>query len=209
MGFTEVYVPDKSLSVSCPSDWCPAADFEAGAKGLTNFVRHYGGVSFNGAVYRVHCGREISHWTGVVEEGFPEFRGRILCFSYDWLGRHFALDRARQGAGECLILMFEPGTGQALEIAGSFRTFHDTELVTYQNEALAAQFYKTWLVSGGRPPDITECIGYKKPLFLGGKDVVDNLELSDMEVYWSLCSQMLSRTRNLPNGTRIGRIDIG
>ncbi|MEU0792390.1 T6SS immunity protein Tdi1 domain-containing protein [Amycolatopsis sp. NPDC005961] len=34
------------------------------------------------------------------------------------------------------------------------------------------------------------CAGYQVPLFLGGADVVENLEEFDLEVYWSLCAQM-------------------
>ena len=33
------------------------------------------------------------------------------------------------------------------------------------------------------------CAGYKVPLFLGGDDIVENLEDSDMEVYWEVLTQ--------------------
>jgi len=38
------------------------------------------------------------------------------------------------------------------------------------------------------------CIGYKIPLFLGGEDVIVNLEDSDMEVYWYIVSEIKKRS---------------
>jgi hypothetical protein len=42
----------------------------------------------------------------------------------------------------------------------------------------------------------------------GGKDTVDNLEVIDLEVYWSLCGQLRQGTRNLLPGTSIGQVSI-
>jgi hypothetical protein len=33
------------------------------------------------------------------------------------------------------------------------------------------------------------------PLFLGGEDNIDNLELTDMEVYWYIIAQLISKTK--------------
>ncbi|SEL32732.1 T6SS immunity protein Tdi1 domain-containing protein [Streptacidiphilus jiangxiensis] len=40
-----------------------------------------------------------------------------------------------------------------------------------------------------------QAIGYKQPLFLGGADAVENLELSDRGVYFSLCTQIAQQLR--------------
>lgn len=37
-----------------------------------------------------------------------------------------------------------------------------------------------------------ECAGYKIPLFLNGDDIVDNLEVSDMEVYWEIMMPLIN-----------------
>ncbi len=206
--FEKAYARDAVQDMSATGSWQLPAGLEAGATGFGCFVVECGGASFNNGLYRVHSPPEVSRWTAIVGEVFTEFKNRILCFSYDWLGRHFAIDRARQDKGQFLILMLEPGTGKAFQIPSSFRMFHEKELVEYQNEALAANFYESWLSSGGQVPGLTECIGYKKPLFLGGRDTIENLEISDMEVYWSVFGQLLSRVRNLPDGSRVGRIDI-
>ncbi|MCP2517553.1 MAG: T6SS immunity protein Tdi1 domain-containing protein [Achromobacter mucicolens] len=49
---------------------------------------------------------------------------------------------------------------------------------------------------------------YGIPLFLGGQDEVSNLELSDLDVYWHLLSQLIRQTRGLPAGTPIGPITL-
>jgi len=82
--------------------------------------------------------------------------------------------------------MFEPGTGEALEIPVPFSRFHDEELVDYTEEALARSFFYQWQRSGGPAPTVSECVGYQRPLFLGGKDTVANLEISDLDVYWTI-----------------------
>jgi len=44
-------------------------------------------------------------------------------------------------------------------------------------------------------------MGYRKPLFLGGSDEVENLEVSDLDVYWHIMGQIIRKTKGLPQGT--------
>jgi hypothetical protein len=185
-----------------------ASRLETVAPGIVDFLSQFSGASFNRGLYRIISSSEIPRWTTDVAAAFPSFKGRILCFSYDWLGRHFAIDFARKDRGKCQILMLEPGSGEALEIPATFQDFHDIELVQHPNEALAVDAHSAWLDAGGAIPRPSECVGYKKPLFLGGKDAIDNFELIDMDVYWSICAQLLQQVRELPEGTKIGDIRI-
>lgn len=57
--------------------------------------------------------------------------------------------------------------------------------------------------SGNPTPKFTQCVGYKRPLFLGGKDAVENLELSEVEVYWHLMGQLIRQAKGLPVGTPV------
>lgn len=178
------------------------------AFGLEEFFDAFSGGSFNNGLYRVHSVESIDFWNGIVGEAFPDFADRIYCFGYDWLGRQFALDLERLSAKEPLVLMLEPGTGEALEIPVNFLQFHEDEMVNYANEVLAVDFFNSWLSSGRKPPSHSQCISYKKPLYLGGSDTLDNLELMDLEVYWGLTSQLLAKVRGLPPGTPINNISI-
>ena len=50
-----------------------------------------------------------------MEPVFPEFRDRIQPFAFDWLGRHFALDRGRVANGSAQVLMLKVGVGEAMQ----------------------------------------------------------------------------------------------
>lgn len=39
---------------------------------------------------------------------------------------------------------------------------------------------------------INKCVGYKVPLFLNGEDDIENLEVSDMEVYWEIMMPLMN-----------------
>ena len=160
----------------------------------------YGGQSFNQGLYRIIDYNNINYWNDLVKTAFPSFSNRITCFSFDWMGRVFAIDSSRIKDSHSGIVMFEPGTAEALEIPCNIETFHESELIHYREEALAENFYHQWLASGGISPRITQCIGYSIPLFLGGSDTTDNLGLSDLDVYWTITSQLIQKIGGLPIG---------
>lgn len=172
------------------------AKVEPYANGFTELLTKFGGSTFENGLYRLHSGRDIPMWTLYVESAFPQFKGRIVCFAFDWLGRHFALDKKRVNDHQMQVLLFEPGAGEVMQIPANFHLFHNSELVQFRNDALASDFFSQWLDSGGTSPNHAQCIGYKVPLFLGGTDTIDNLEVSDMDVYWAVCTQTLQARSN-------------
>jgi hypothetical protein len=148
-------------------------------------------------------------WQERVVSAFPELASGIVCFGFDWLGDIFALDVHRLEEGELGVLMFEPGTGEALNIPCNLQTFHNKGVIELGEAVLALSFFARWRESGGAPPAYEQCIGYKKPLFLGGADEVENLEMSDLDVYWRVMGQLISQVKKLPPGTPINKITIG
>ncbi|BAV46407.1 Putative uncharacterized protein [Mesorhizobium loti] len=171
--------------------------------GLNELLARFGGASFKHGLYRIIRAPEVADWNARVCLGFPKFAGRITCFGYDWQGTAFATDAWRLEQGEPGVVMFEPGTGQALQIPANVRTFHEVELIQDEDAALAANIFADWRRAGGAEPSYDQCIGYKKPLFLNGKDEIDNLELSDIEIYWHLMGQILIQTKDLPQGSPV------
>jgi len=167
------------------------------------FLSCFSGTSFNGGLYRIINENDLDLWNNRVLFAFPQFEKRILCFAYDWLGSVFATDSGRLVNGNHGVLMFEPGTGKALNIPSDIQSFHDEGLIEFGEAALGISFFKGWLASGGMPPRFDQCIGYKKPLFLGGEDDIENLEVSDLDVYWHLMGQLIRKTRGLTEGTNI------
>jgi hypothetical protein len=103
--------------------------------------------------------------------------------------------------------MMEPGTGDALEVPWPFALFHE-QLNDLREPGLAAGFFSEWARAnpGLVPVKPGECVGYRVPLFLGGKDTVDNLEMIDLEVYWSMCGQLRQGTKGLPAGASFRQV---
>lgn len=144
-----------------------------------------------------------------INEYFPELRGRLRPFSYDWLGRQFCIDLKRKRGSKSLVLLVEPGSGEALRVPATFEEFHDSELVDYAGDALASDFYADWQESiQGAVIDTDRCAGYRVPLFLGGSDEISNLELTDIEVYWELCGQLRLSVQPHEEGVGISGVDI-
>lgn len=177
----------------------------SGDKDLDRLFAELSAASFGGGLYRVHTPELALEWTEKVEELFPAFRDRVMCFGYDWLGRQFALDSRRHDGSHHLTLLFEPGTGEALEIPASIEDLHTEELVQHGDAALALDFYADWREASGDDAylGMGECVGYDIPLFLGGEDEVSNLSRIDMDVYWTLTAQLLHGTLQLPPGSTI------
>ena len=165
-----------------------------------------GGTSFADGLYRVHTRSSAGASDALVEHAFPEFAGRLACFGYDWLGRQFATDVGRGTTGDPEVMLLEVCAGEAFEIPVPFSLFHDEELVDFTEEALARGFYEQWRRSDGRAPGPSECIGYRRPLFLGGSDVVANLEVADLDVYWTIMGQLRRQAQGMPEGTRIAGV---
>ena len=105
------------------------------------------------------------------------------------------------------MLLFEPGTGEVLDIPFSFARFHE-QLDELREPALAGSFFASWAQANPDllPLSAAQCVGYKVPLFLGGKDTLENLEVIDLEVYWSMSGQLRQDTRTLPPGASIGQV---
>lgn len=189
--FKTVYFPDPDTS----RDIAPVADVSQIDNKVSELFICHGGESFNNGIYRIIPFDKMRYWNNLVSSVFPNHRSRILCFAVDWLGRVFAVDLARNEDGFPGVLLLEPGTAEALEIPCNIESFHDSELIEYQEEALAASFYQEWLKCGGKPPAFDQCIGYKTPLYLGGSDTLDNLAVSDLDVYWTIAGQLIQKIR--------------
>lgn len=147
-------------------------------------------------LYRRHREEDVERFTALAEAAFPDLKGAIRCFGADWLGRQFATDARRVEGGKPQVVLIEPGTGEVLEIPADIDSFHTTILVDEADAAVAEPFYRDWLASGGARPAYDQCIGYIRPLFLGGADDLGNLELSDLDVYWTITGQILTQIRD-------------
>ena len=178
---SSVFAAQPALPASLPDD-------------LSAVESALGGTSLNGGLFRWFDARAARHWEALVREAFPSLIGRVRPFAADWLGRQFALDSARQDPdGAPQVLLLDVGAGEVLEVPTSLRRFHEEELVEFHDAALASTFYDEWRrASQDRESlSVSECVGYKVPLFLGGEDATHNLHRTDAEVHWTLTGQLL------------------
>lgn len=155
---------------------------------MDEFINKYEGKSFLNGLYRIHKSIDVAKWTEIIRKSFPKYKGKIKVFGYDWLGRNFALDLERD-----VVLLFEPGTGEMLNTQVNFVDFHNKEIVEYHDACLASGFFKEWYrANNDYILEHHQCAGYKIPLFLNGKDVKENLEVADMEVYWEIMMPLMN-----------------
>lgn len=153
---------------------------------LISFRNKYQGKDFGEGIYRVFNEEEVPKWKEIISECYPDFTKKFEPFAYDWLGRCFAVDLRNKSTGN--ILLFEIGTADVLEIPCDFVNFHNEEIPMHNESCLASTFFNEWKEVNKLILEHNKCAGYKIPLFLGGNDDISNLELSDMEVYWFICS---------------------
>lgn len=152
------------------------------------FIKQLGGKKFGKGVFNTFAEENLAKWQQIVTEAYPEFKNKFRLFGYDWLGRCFGIDiRESDSDG---ILMFEIGTNDVLEIPCSFDEFLNEEIPLYSDACLAEKFFNEWMECSNIEIEYGRCAGYKVPLFLGGEDIVENLEDSDMEVYWGVLTQV-------------------
>lgn len=177
---------------------------------INKLIKMFGGCSFNSGLYRVLRGDQIASMTRYLRGTFSKFDGPIVAFAYNWSGCTYALNYELSRKDKAEIYLMEPGTGDALEIPFNVLDFHNDVLVNETHAATYLDFFNSWKnESGIGQIGFDQCVGYKTPLFLSGADKVENLELSDLDVYLDICSQLLHQTRDLPEGTKINDIRFG
>lgn len=147
-----------------------------------------GGQVFGGGLYRVLSDQMAATLTPSVFRAYPDYLNGVECFATDWMGNVFALR-----ASSSQVVMFELATCEALGVGVPFEEFHMVSLVNEADAALAEPTFQAWIAQGGHAPAANECVGYKTPLFFGGADDLSNLELTDLEVYWELTSQIIEQ----------------
>ncbi|HWZ16906.1 MAG TPA: T6SS immunity protein Tdi1 domain-containing protein [Mucilaginibacter sp.] len=165
---------------------------------LRELFEKFAGMAFENGLFKIHTIGSFYLWTEIAFEYFKKFKGNSYCFAFDWVGRQYAVNYSK---GKTLILMLDPATAEVFELEANIESFLSEELDDFKNGLLEIEKFNT--LSRKIVPNLqfSQCIGFKKFLFLGGKDELDNFEVSDMEVYWELSYQIYCKTRGLPPGT--------
>lgn len=179
-----------------------------GFSALSNLFDNLGGCTFDQGLYRIHTYGSSLYWSELVANYFGDYKHKIYCFGFDWFGRHFAIDLQKYSTGEDVIYLFDPATGEDLSLNQNLELFHEENLVNQKNDLFAYKRYTQWRKKNKSVLELSQCVGFKVPLFLGGQDEISNFEVVDMGVYWEFSYQLFNKTRNLPEGTLIDRISL-
>lgn len=202
--FLDGFLPDSSETAT---PWAKA-DLAA-VTDLDEVLSRWGGASFNSGLYRVHSEASSRAATAAIKPYLQQAWNDAIAFAFDWLGRNFAISPRAWSDQNPLIYLVDLGEGSAFEIPTNIADFHNAELVEHADDALAADWFSEWREAhGGIRLEFNQCVGYRTPLFLGGTDNDDNLEVVNTDVYWTLTSQMYGQVKGLPDGTPIAGVSI-
>lgn len=161
------YVHDDKMGVPCQS--------------VDEFLERTAGKVFLNGLYTIFKKEDAEKWNRIIGEYFPDSKGNFSALGHDWMGKAFVIAN-----GSNMIYMFDPEERKCYATDMDLAAFHD-ELADDTDGMLAAEYFRQW---AAKNPHKTirygECVGLIVPLCLGGRDEIDNLEVIDMEVYWTM-----------------------
>ncbi len=145
-------------------------------------LKSYGSNSYDNGLYRFHSLDTYSMWNDIVIKSFPEYKNQFNCFGFDWSGRQYAISNNDDN----LLFMFDCAAFEVFELKTNIINFHNEILVENKFDTLLEDEFNDWYSKNDKLLKINECVGFKVPLFLNGKENLDNLELFDMQFYWEI-----------------------
>lgn len=171
---------------------------------LYSLLEMQGGSTFDHGLYRVHSFSGSLKWSLLIADFFNDYSGKIYPFGYDWMGRQFC-----SSTSGSMLFMFDPATAESFELEQTIGSLHDDDFTSDKDGMLVSVMFERLLYENKLTGiKYNECFGYKVPLFLGGKDSLENYEVQDLEVYWHIQNQLFKKIKELPAGTKIGNINL-
>ena len=171
---------------------------------VKELLEKYGGYIFDKGLFRFHTLGSSAFWTEITSSYFTSHKDLFYCFGFDWMGRQFACNKA-----DTISYMFDPATGKAFVLKQTIAGFLNEDLVDYRDDTLGVETFESLEdLLKGRNLEHDQCLGFKKLLFLGGVDELENYERVDMEVYWELNYQVYCKVQSLPEGQLINKISF-
>ena len=174
---------------------------------LKDLLNRFAGASFNNGLYRIIDAQTVVQANAFIASAVPEHVGKLCPFGFDWAGNIFAVDPRNPEAD---VVHYDLGTSDVATMPFTVLAFHDLHLLQDAEDGiLSSNRYNQWLANGGQAPRYAQCVEYKVPLFLNGSPDLQNMAITDLEVYWHLTAQLINQARALNPGTRIGSVTMG
>lgn len=171
---------------------------------FVELISKEGGTIFENGIFRIHTFESSLHWALLLERYFADNKRNVYPFAFDWMGRHFCINDKNN-----IIYMFDSAMFEVFTLDRSIDAFFNEDLVEDADDLLNATLFMNACQSLQiKELKFDRCIGYKVPLYLGGKDEISNWEILDMEVYWDFMHQIYIQVKDLPDGTKIDKINL-
>ncbi len=174
--------------------------------GFDAFMTEFAGATFEHGLYRIHDRDSAGAMTRSVVAAFPALERRIASlFAYDWRGCQLLLDSGRMANGDPLVTIVDVGVGEASTTTLTFHALHDSAATEQADRLFLRTLFQTWAALNPTSLPLARdlCVGYRVPLQLGGSDTMNDFEVTDIDVFWSITSQIRARLESLPPGTPI------
>lgn len=164
----------------------------------------YCGASFNEGLLRFHDGASAGVTRESVMDAFSgEVAGTLDVLAFDWMGRQIVT--VTGGGDDPVLYLADIGRGQvsAWMRWSQFCAAVQDASIAWALEEDALTEMRGSLEPAGSMLAFDECFGYSVPLFLGGAESADNIEVVDLEIYWAIGAQIYLQVRELPPGAPV------
>ncbi len=141
-----------------------------------------GGRSYNNGLFVIYRQEDVGDYTEIIERLFPQAKDKIFCFGRDWLNRQFAVTNYKPFT----ILQFDPNYRDITHIEVDLKQFFEQELILKCDDLCAKNYFLEW----NKSLNYSQCASYTVPIFFGGKDSVDNLQIIDSYVDLEILAQL-------------------
>ncbi len=162
-----------------------------------------GGRSFNLGAFRTFSTESSKDWNDVISDAFPAYKGIIRCIGFGWDGQVIAEVLRDREDIERGVAIFNPNTAETLNAPVSIVDFMNDMIGDDEEDVLEAGLYLTWLKADKTPVQIDECVGYDVPMFVGGDQSMENMNVIDFEVYWDISRDLIKKYFDAEDGDAI------
>jgi hypothetical protein len=153
------------------------------------------------SLIRYHDAASSARFLPHVRHAFPQTPETADLVAVDWMGRQYLQ------SGDDMFLA-DIGFGEFAELVT--RAEWDAIAHDQPYEAFDGERYDRFAATGALPDGLadTDCVEFTTPLFLGGADDISNMAVVDLDVHWTLGSQIYAQVRDLPPGSPISGVQI-
>lgn len=174
-------------------------DIATKGKSVEDFVSTFSKQQLDEGLFNIFDINDIDLWTMQMHDIYPNIKKSYRIFGFDWLGRCFGIISKKLGKDE--ILIFDPRDLEVYSIQCNFLDFINEEIPQNPEKYLLLNSFEQWKKLTNKQIPEMHCVGYNVPLFLGGQGTLENLEVTDMDVYWSITAQLKEAISDLDEGT--------